>query len=714
MWTVRLKKSAPREEWPAIDGVLVAHTPRLCREALGIIRDQPVVGVDTETYGCQPKTEHPFNKAFPLSIQFAGLEGPRIFVPLWSGTGNRVDPKGRLGNLEIFREWLADKTPKKAASNTKWDMHALANVGFDFDGLYGDSQILDFLWANGEQHHALKVCMRRYFNEEASKRNAEAILPYTWEDAKDYDEVFRRPKIGKLGNELKTNYVPDLREVIKIQPGDAHYKKGGIHRLITYAVKDPFFSAHLVLFLQCMMEKTPWVKEKNYWEYYKKFERPYTRCLFDIEREGCPIDLEHLRTIAKKIRADVEETERAFLKTAVSMGVKPSYLEKFNIGSNQQVADLLYRQLGAAATEATRGGGISVAREALELLRGRPGKLAGYILRYRKLDKLEGTYIKAWIAHAESTGKGRLHTNLKQTGAATGRLSSATHNLQNVPKSQDEDDPYRLREAFVAPDEDTVVGDIDLSQIEVRLTAHKCREKVLLNMLENGHDQHLTTACIMFEEVREALGDHPANKEGAKIVAEKLGKDRWENYRRAAKVINFGIIYGMGPQGYARKVGCSDDEGKEAITKFFEGFPDLQRGINEIKRSCKKLGYVRTLLRRYCQIPGITSPVAAIRGASERQAFNYVIQGSAADMLKMGMLLVWGDERLRKWDVRMTLQIHDELTFLIPKVHVEKARPIIEDYISHPYRYFGMKDLLIDTPADLGIGSNWNAAKNAA
>jgi DNA polymerase-1 len=167
----------------------------------------------------------------------------------------------------------------------------------------------------------------------------------------------------------------------------------------------------------------------------------------------------------------------------------------------------------------------------------------------------------------------------------------------------------------------------------------------------------------------------------------------------------------MGPAKYADQVGVTVEEGKFALERFFSLYSGLRGGISTIQKSCYEHGHIRTLLRRYCQIPWIRSEQIELRKQAERQAFNYTIQGSAADMLRMSMLLIERDERLKQLGVRMTLQIHDELLFEVPKGAEQEVKPIIEEYVSHPYRCMGMQDLLVDTPAEIGFSNNWSEAK---
>lgn len=740
--TMRWVVVAPRERavesmtWPDLPGVFVADTPSRCREALRIIKAQKIVGVDVEAYGCNPKKEHPKGKAKAISVQFAGARGPKIFVPLWAVTevnddgSFEIDPQGREHLLDIFAEWLEDATPTKVLHNGKFDRHVLANHDIMMRGFLGDTLVMDYFYANGERLHGLKECVRRYFHDKS---------------ARDYSEVFKRPKplkkprknkkTGELEYFGKQKYLPSLLEVVTTQEG--------VDQLVDYAVKDPWFTVKLYTFLRDKLKGMPWAAANDhhealsYFEFYTRVARPYGDVLFDMESEGCRINEKKLSEVSERIDHDIEEVERDFVHACVERGIKPSRMAEFNLNSSAQVSSLLYDELDMRCEKPTEEGGKSTSKSALEAIVSKKGRsrratedaeLVEILLKHRAKTTLRKMFIRPLVKFTPEYG-GRVHSNFKQTGTKTGRLSSATPNLENIPANK-KDEEYELRSLFIAP-EGYVVADIDLKQIEVRLMAHFTKDPVLLELLKNGWDQHLIAMCMLFAQVREFMGatyvngvvtfskkkppDGKASAEGE----EKFGKSQWGEWRRRAKVLNFGVSYGMGAQGFANQIGggATVEDGRIAITAYFKGFRGLEKGIRRIKNKCHRYGFVKTMLKRYCMIPAIHSSDKALMGQAERQSFNYVIQGSAADMIMLGMLLCWLDPRLRRWGVKMINQIHDEVVFLVKKKWLKKAKPIIEEYISHPYRHtlrvlgFAMNDLILDTPADLGTGANWMEAK---
>lgn len=240
----------------------------------------------------------------------------------------------------------------------------------------------------------------------------------------------------------------------------------------------------------------------------------------------------------------------------------------------------------------------------------------------------------------------------------------------------------------------------------------------MLSAVRNDWDNHALTASKVFADVQKfarSKGMTDVLKNDAKFVAQVLKeiKNTFPDQRQASKTLNFGIIYGMGAGRFAESTNMSKNAAYAILDEYFYFYKGLKRGIRAIQQFARKKGYVRSLLRRYIHIPMIKSQIEAHRAAGERQAFNYVIQGSAADLLKMSMILIEQDEELRDMGVEMILQIHDELLFVMPdKPEVrEVAKKKIEAYVSYPYRFFGFKDLTVETPAELTFGRTWKEAK---
>jgi len=680
--TYRLRKSAKstflsfEQKHPHC---IVADTPKKVAKALALMERVPLLGFDVETIGSDVGEEHPIGKAKVLSLQLAGrVDGVMwaVFVPNWGKYA------GTLRKFKALLEGDKDKT----AHNGKYDIHALLNHGVSVDGFLHDTLITDKLFATQEMLHGLKECMRRYFGR----------------DAKDYKEVFKTPYIKKNGQPGKRMVLQPLEEVIKTQ--------AGIWKLIDYAIKDPIYSVELAEYLQKKLEKVEWSKRGSYWDYYVGFEEPFIRVLVDVERNGMYIDQPKLNAIRVEIEEALTKAEWAFMKACVSAGVPAEFMESFNLNSQKQLA-ALFQKLGAKIVDLTPTGLPKVDEASLKKIKGgkKVKKVIKALLECRRLLKSLTTYVDPLLKYSKEYG-GRVHTDLKHAGTATWRLSSANPNFQNVPTGAK--DTYSIRGCIIAEFSTHVIADIDLSQIEMRLMAHFSRDKRMLQAIRDGWDLHSLAAWNLaqhglFPEIKAHFGARELSKEVLAELAEVF-----PDQRKKAKTINFGVGYGMGPTRYAVMTGSSMDEGRRAIQAFFKGFPGLKYNIENVRKYAHEHGHIRTLLRKYVGIPFINHPDEGLRAAGERQAYNYLIQGSAAELLKMSMILIHNDEVLRGLGVKMIMQIHDELLFEMPLASMAEATPIIEDYVSHPYRYFGMKDLLVDTPADLGSGISWAEAKH--
>jgi DNA polymerase-1 len=658
---------------PAVEGVCIVETPEACERMVNELMAAEVVGVDTETVGIDITKHHPIGKVKAISAQFS-TDDKVWFVPLWANY------RRNLGPLKRFVE---SNKLNKVLHNAKYDGHIFANHGMKMQGLLADTMIVDFMYDSGAMSHALKECCRRYFDE------ASAI---------DYKDVFSVPEIKKDGTESTRRRLMSLDEAVQ--------SDDGIRKLIDYSIKDPLFTVKLYRYLRKKMDGIPWVKDRSYWECYEKFDRPFTEVLLQMERRGCRLDEERLAELQGKLTVDIAGIEREFVKTSVEAGVPQAFVADFNMGSPAQVAKLLEEHLGLQITERTEKGNASTDDASLQKIRARgPAKrIVEILLEMRRAKKFLTTYAEPLIECAQMY-EGHVHTGFRQAGTRTARLSSSNPNLQNIPTHKK--DKYGLRRCFVA-EPGMTVGDIDLSQIEMRLMAHESKDEAMIQALQNGWDLHSLTATKSQPEVIAWMEEN--NKE---INAETLHevKELFDEARSRSKTLNFGVGYGMGEFAYAAKTGCSNREAKEAIGGFFSGYPGLHAFIKQTKKDCYDKGYVRTLTRRYIRIPDIRSYDNAKRSYAERQAFNFVVQGGAADLVKMGMLLCHDNERLKELGVEMILQVHDELLFNVPKGAEEEAKPVIEELVSHPYRHYGMRDLEVDTPGDIAFGASWEEAK---
>lgn len=659
------------------------------------------VGVDTEYVGADEEEETLFGKARMVSMQFTCVgrkvddvahKSRYIFIPNWGEYTN---------TYRHFKKFLEADDNKKVLHAYKNDAHVLANHGINMRGLKADTICQSALYNSGELH--------------ALKRQANLRLGI---DSPTYKEAFQVPKPLKRGGvSVSQKILPKLDKIVTGEM-DQFYPEGGLRRLVEYAVKDPYYTVLLNDYYEKGLRNLEWAGGKHMLDYYYLLDNPFVQVLYRMERAGCLLDEEYLQDTKKQMEQYVEEQLHLFNKFMVKKGISPQELEELNMGSGKQVAEL-FERIGmelprTAPSKSFPQGQPSVSADALEKIhsnRFRP--VINALTEWRSVNqKLLGTYIIPWIQFVNDPRSDRmLRCEYRFPGTATSRISSAHPNLQNIPRPQEElggeGDRFHIRRAFIPP-KGYEIGDADLSQIELRLMGHFSKDRVMLEALRNEWDLHARTAVMCFPEVQNFVRGKTINKD---VLAQI--KSQYKTQRQNAKTIAFLIAYGGGPTRYATEAGVSVHEGSRVIAQFFGGYPALKRAIYAAIAEAEQHGHVRTLLKRYLHIPDIHHPVKLFREGAKRKAWNYKIQGSAAELLKMSMILMDRDEKLRSMDVSMRLQIHDEIVFYMPKGVGKKAKPIIDDYMSCPYRHFGFKDLLCKTPGELGIGENWEAAKAA-
>jgi DNA polymerase-1 len=307
---------------------------------------------------------------------------------------------------------------------------------------------------------------------------------------------------------------------------------------------------------------------------------------------------------------------------------------EFNIRSAKQLAEILFQELKLPKPGRTQGGQFSTSQEALEKLKD-THPLVAKLLEYRKLEKLRSTYLEP-LPRLTDAG-GRLHTSFNQSATVTGRLSSSNPNLQNIPVRG----PLgaRMRACFVAERGKALVS-ADYSQIELRVLAHLSQDPTLLDSFSKNEDIHRRTASLLFDKNQEAVT---------------------QDERRSAKTINFGLIYGMGPQKLALELGISLTQAKSFISRYFEKLGKLREYFEQVEEEAKKYGFVCTMTGRRRPCPEILSENRMLHSRARRQAINTCIQGTAADIIKLAMLDVSRDPGLEALGARLVLQIHDEL-----------------------------------------------------
>ena len=401
-------------------------------------------------------------------------------------------------------------------------------------------------------------------------------------------------------------------------------------------------------------------------------ELPLIPVLAQMQKRGIGLDLNAFEVFLKEVLAELENlTAEIYLQAG----------EEFNIRSSQQLQHILFDRLELPKAGKTKGGALSTSQEALEKLAGKH-EIIDTILEFRKLEKIRSTYLEPFPQLVDETG--RIHTSFNQMATATGRLSSSNPNLQNIPVRGQLGS--RMRSCFVASPGKLLIS-ADYSQIELRVLAHLSQDPALLNAFRHGEDIHRSTASLLFEKPQE------------EITAEE---------RRNAKTINFGIIYGMGAQKLARELKISMNEAKEFITRYYNKLSTLKQYYDAIIQQATQDGFVTTMAGRRRFIADINSANAQALSQARRQAVNTVIQGSAADIIKIAMLNVSNDTRLTSLGARLILQVHDELVLEAPS---STARGIGER-LAEIMSKVDVNGEILSVPLliDWGMAENWDAA----
>jgi len=401
---------------------------------------------------------------------------------------------------------------------------------------------------------------------------------------------------------------------------------------------------------------------------YERFERPLVRVLAGMERSGIRIDREFLGELSKELNAECDRLMRAIWAHAG---------EEFNVNSTPQLRVVLFDNLGLVPVKKTKTG-ASTDADSLQKMRDEH-PIVEDLLRYREVEKLRGTYADALPPLIAADG--RVHATFKQTDTTTGRISSSDPNLQNVPVRTA--DGREFRRAFVADDGWGLLT-ADYSQIELRVLAHIAEDPGLVDAFDRGVDIHTATAAKVFDRAE----------------GEVTSEDR-----RFAKVVNYGLAYGMEAYGLGQRMGIATEEAREILDDYFDAFPNVAAYMEETVAEAKQRGYTTTIFGRRRQIAELSSDNFRIRQMGERMAQNAPIQGSAADIFKLAMVDVDRELEAGGFSTRMLLTVHDELVFEVPVDEHDRVEPVIRQ------RMESVATLRVPLVVDIGFGPNWAAAK---
>lgn len=429
---------------------------------------------------------------------------------------------------------------------------------------------------------------------------------------------------------------------------DSHFTSPTLEDMFSFAQTDSYASAREIIFQE--------LEKREVKKVYTDIELPLMPVLEAAEKKGILVDIGYLKKLSIEYHTKLDSIEKKIWKAGGG---------EFNINSPKQMGEVLFEKLGLAVKglKKTEGGARSTRVSELEKLRG-VHPIIEEIMEHREYQKLLSTYIDAIPPLVDSNG--RLHTTFIQTGTATGRLSSVSPNLQNIPIKSESG--RAIRRAFVAEKGYTLVA-FDYSQIELRIAAFLSGDDKLLKIFRRGDDVHAGVAAEVF-----------------RVSPGEVTKEM----RRQAKVINFGILYGMGINALKENLGSSREEAQAFYEKYFETFTGLAAYIEETKRMATKKGYAETYFGRRRYFPDLKSKIPYIYSSALRMAVNAPLQGTQADIIKIAMVQVddWLAQKNWRSDVRLLLQIHDELIYEIKNEHVEKAtaeiKRLMEKVVSVP------------------------------
>ena len=588
-------------------------------------REKRMVSIDLET------TSIDSMQAELVGASFSVQNGEAFFVPISElhGTpanlrefrrfGKPVD-KRILAFLTVAAPLYEDETIPKTGQNLKYDGLVLRSYGVEVKGIAFDTLLAASLLDPGAKQLSLDALSQKYLH---------------------LDKIPTSALIGSGKNQ---------RSMFEVETS----------QLTEYACEDADYALRLTHVLGNLLS------EEKLEGLLRDIEMPLLPVLLEMEYAGVRLDLTLLGEMSKELERDLHRLEGECYALA---GLH------FNLNSPKQLAEVLFDKLKLPVQHKTKSGRSTDVATLTHLATSH--ELPARLLDYRMLAKLKSTYADALptLVHADT---GRVHTTFSQAATATGRLSSANPNLQNIPIRT----PVgrRIREAFIPGERGWVIFSVDYSQIELRIMAHLSRDERLRAAFERGGDVHRETAALIY-------GVSPEE-----VLPEM---------RRAAKTVNFGMIYGQTDFGLAEELGIPRHEARAFRDRYFQLYPGVKNFMEETIRECRKTGVVSTLVGRQRRIPDINASERQVREFAERTAINTPVQGTAADMIKLAMVRIARKLREKMLAVRMILQVHDELVFELPEDEVETLKVVARAEMTEAL------PLSVPVVVDFGYGKNW-------
>ena len=615
-------------------------------------------------------------KEIAIDTETTGLVRWKDMPLYWSVAWGNRRATVHARTLPLFRSVFQDRSKRWLLADAKYDMHILANVGVILEGPVVDIQVMHALLYE-DRPHGLKDI-------------ASHILGWTWSDFQD--------TFGKIS--VKQNAEALIRRA----------EAENFNLLIEYAANDAWGTLEGGRQLKIQLEKVytnslfsvlpPYIN--TLWDLFDKTEVPYTKVLWECERNGILIDQEYLQRIAPTASAEIDDLARSIVHETGGKVMNPN--------SGQQLINY-FTSIGAPLTKMTKGGVSGIRKTAIDatvldfLSVSHP--VAAKTKRFRELTKLKGTYIDGLDEVKDPFN--RIHTRFNQDVARTGRLSSSGPNLQNIPRA--DNDKWKLRGAFIAPPGHKLIV-ADYEQLEMRLLADGSREEGMCDVIRRGWDIHMGNAAMIYGVPYDDIS--VAKKTEKKVKSGELPESAMTEYmkqclifRAEVKTIGFGLVYGMGDGKLARDLGITKKEATEKSKHFMEKYPAIKSFKEEMLKDATEYGCVFTIMGRRRSLPGIHSYDRGDRSKAERIAVNTPIQGSAADVVRVAQLHCWSAGLDARYGARMLLQVHDELVFECPDENVEECKAEIKEYMEHPFAV----ELSVPLGVDINSGASWLAAK---
>jgi DNA polymerase-1 len=551
-----------------------------------------------------------------VGLSFSIKKGEAYYVPV----GENLDEAKEL--VAQFKSIFEDSEKEVIAQNLKYDLTVLKNYGVGLKGKFFDTMIAHYL-LEPDQKHGMDIL-------------AETYLSYKPQSIVEL--------IGKKGKNQGSMRDVEVEKVVEYAGEDAD---------ITFQLKEVF-------------DKLLGTDELR--TLFDEVEMPLISVLAAMEYEGINLDCDNLAEFSKELAISLIDLSKEITDLATT---------EFNIDSPKQLGQVLFEVLKIdEKAKKTKTGQYSTSEETLAKL-ALKHEIIPKVLEYRSLKKLKSTYVDS-LPDLVNPKTGRIHTNYMQTVAATGRLSSNSPNLQNIPIRTEKG--REIRKAFIPRDKDYQLLAADYSQIELRIIAALSGDEGMIDAFKNEIDIHSVTASKVFD-----------------VALEEVDRDM----RSKAKTVNFGIIYGISAFGLSQRMNIGRKEAKVIIDNYFEKYPGIKKYMDDSIAFAKEHGYVETIMKRRRYLKDINGKNAIMRGFAERNAINAPIQGSAADVIKVAMINLQKELLDQNFKSKLLLQVHDELVFDVYKDEVEKIKPLIKEKMEQAI------EMVVPLTIEMDIASNW-------